>query len=160
MAAGGEMETPLPFFVYGTLRKGGANSHLWGRQGVTFQPAVLSGAQLWDLGPYPMAIPAPEAIWGELVAVEAAQYSRLLAALDRLEGVDPRDPFSHRGLFRRARCLAHIPVGGNSLDGRAWWPRSAQPIEAWVYWGRPETARRGYQIRSGDWFERRGDAPE
>ena len=110
-------------FVYGTLKRGERSHGLLGD--APFEgTAVLPGLELYNLGPFPMAIGNPQAqrpINGELYRVTAQQ----LEALDRFEGA-PR-------LYRRElRCLA---------DGR----------EAWVYLGNPRQVRFAPVLGNGCW---------
>lgn len=107
-------------FVYGTLKRGMVNHrHL---AGARFVGAVqLAGLDLFDLGPFPMAVPSDDAgavLQGELYAVDAEQ----LAALDRFEGV-PR-------LYERQRHR----LG----DGQ----------DVWVYVGRSQQVRHVQRIIS------------
>ncbi|MFO7628861.1 MAG: gamma-glutamylcyclotransferase family protein [Prochlorococcaceae cyanobacterium] len=111
----------IQVFVYGTLKRGLANHH-WLAGAVYGGERLLSGALLYDLGPFPMAV-ASEAgqVHGELYAITG----RGLAALDRLEGA-PR-------LFQRLR----LPLSGGDL--------------AWVYLGQPHQVRFSALIASGCW---------
>jgi gamma-glutamylcyclotransferase (GGCT)/AIG2-like uncharacterized protein YtfP len=110
-------------FVYGSLRRGEANHpQMAGCRWVG--EAELSGLDLYDLGPFPMAVPADDAgsrLQGELYAVDAEQ----LARLDRFEGV-PR-------LYERQRHRLS--------DGRA----------VWVYVGRLRQVRHVQRLPSGRW---------
>ena len=47
---------PLPFFVYGTLLTGQSNAQLLRGAIARTRAAKLSGAQMFDMGPYPMII--------------------------------------------------------------------------------------------------------
>ncbi|MFN7677938.1 MAG: gamma-glutamylcyclotransferase, partial [Cyanobacteriota bacterium] len=68
-------------FVYGTLKRGLANhARLQGARALG--DAVLPGARLYDLGPFPMAVAGDGQVGGELYAV--AQSA--LPALDVFEG--------------------------------------------------------------------------
>ena len=109
-------------FVYGSLKRGQPNHNQM--DGCAWLgEAELSGLALYDLGPFPMAVPAgPEAsLQGEIYRVDAAQ----LARLDRFEGV-PR-------LYERQRWQLS--------DGRA----------VWVYVGRARQVRHVRRITSGCW---------
>ena len=110
-------------FVYGTLKRGERSHGLLGD--AAFEgTALLSGLELYNLGPFPMAICNPQAsrpISGELYSITAQQ----LQALDRFEGA-PR-------LYRRElRRLS---------DGR----------EAWVYLGKPRQVRFAPVLSNGCW---------
>ena len=110
-------------FVYGTLKRGERSHGLLGD--APFEgAALLSGLELYNLGPFPMGICNPQAsrpISGELYSVTDLQ----LKALDRFEG-EPR-------LYRRElRRLS---------DGR----------EAWVYLGKPRQVRFAPVLSNGCW---------
>ena len=136
------MQDEPPFFVYGTLRAGQANSHLLRGAIIRTRPAKLSGAQMFDLGPYPMIIEAEGGeVWGELIAIEPGKYAAILKALDRLEGVDGANPANPDALYRRLR--------------RQVWAEE-QWVETWVYFGREILARRGKLVAGGDWLGRFG----
>ncbi|MGW0205740.1 gamma-glutamylcyclotransferase family protein [Streptomyces sp. NPDC003233] len=135
-----EPGTPLPFFVYGTLRPGEANHDLFLRgRTVSEEPARLRDAALYDGPGYPYAVDRPGGeIRGELVTARPESYTELLAALDRLEEYTPGDP---RNLYERA---AREVV---RADGTT--------IPAWVYLAAPRVAARlrnqGRPIDGGDW---------
>ena len=129
-----------PFFVYGTLRAGQANSPLLRGAITRARPALLRGAQLFDLGPYPMIVEADAGqVWGELLEIESVQHAAILEVLDRLEGVDGADPENPDALYRR-------------LKRRVW--VEDETVEAWVYFGRELVARRGRLVENGDWLRR------
>ncbi|MFS6827470.1 gamma-glutamylcyclotransferase [Cyanobium sp. ATX-6F1] len=71
-----------PVFVYGTLKRGQVNHH-WLRGAAFLGRRRLGGACLYDLGPYPMAVPGDGLIHGELFAVDGPGLLRL----DGLEDV-------------------------------------------------------------------------
>lgn len=107
-------------FVYGTLKRGHRN-HDW-LMGASFRgDAVLPGAVLHDLGPFPMAISGDGQVIGEVYAVDEAG----LARLDHLEGC-PR-------LYERKEM--------GLADGRT----------AWVYLGRPHQVRNVPLMPDGLW---------
>ncbi|WP_037684699.1 gamma-glutamylcyclotransferase family protein [Streptomyces durhamensis] len=137
--------TPLPFFVYGTLRPGEVNHDLFLRGRTTAEePARLPGAALYDGPGYPYAVERPDGeVRGELVTARTQAYTALLAALDRLEEYVPDDP---RNLYERvARNVIR------TADGT--------PVRAWVYLAAPRVAARlraeGKPIEGGDWLSRR-----
>jgi gamma-glutamylcyclotransferase (GGCT)/AIG2-like uncharacterized protein YtfP len=113
-------------FVYGSLKRGQPNHH-WLAGAPWLGEGRLDGVQLFDLGPFPMAVALPpsqqacDLLRGELYQVDGVT----LTQLDRLEGA-PR-------LFQR-----HW-LGLN--DGRS----------AWVYLGRARQVRHAPPIPSGLW---------
>jgi gamma-glutamylcyclotransferase (GGCT)/AIG2-like uncharacterized protein YtfP len=117
-------------FVYGSLKRG--QGHHDQMRGCAWQgEAELNGLALYDLGPFPMAVPSSDPtarLQGELYAVQGTQ----LARLDRFEGA-PR-------LYERQRWQLS--------DGRA----------VWVYVGRARQVRHVRRIPSGCW-RGRGMAP-
>ena len=133
----------LPFFVYGTLRPGEVNhGHFLRGRTLREEPALLTGAVLYDGPDYPYAVEEPGGtVAGELVTARPEAYARLLAELDRLEEYRPGDP--HNLYERVAREVA---VG----DGSAY---------AWVYVAAPSVAAglraAGTLIGGGDWRARR-----
>ena len=125
----------LPFFVYGTLLPGQTNYFLWREAIVEWQPAVLRGARLYDLGLFPMLVDAPEGeARGLLVRVRPSSYHAALWLLDRLEGVELAG-WGDLG-FRRLRRIV-----------RSW---GAPPAVAWVYVGRT-AAVAGLPAIGPDW---------
>lgn len=125
------MIKPL-LFVYGSLRRG-AGAH--GRLRPVAQclgEASIPG-RLYDLGPYPAALPARrpgERVHGELYRLT---WPAALAALDRYEAGNRTD--SQAGQFRRAS----VPV---QWRGRR--------VPAWVYWyDRPLRGAR--RLPGGHW---------
>jgi len=121
------LSTPSPLaqhetllFVYGTLKRGQPNhGRLQGAR--CLGEAILEGMSLFDLGPFPMAIPGEGRVAGEVFAVPWAALADLVA----FEGC-PR-------LYQRHwLCLA---------DGR----------EAWVYLGQPRQVRHVNRLPDGQW---------
>jgi len=110
-------------FVYGSLKRG--QGHHDQMRGCAWHgEADLNGLALYDLGPFPMAVPSSDPtarLQGELYAVQGTQ----LARLDRFEGA-PR-------LYERQRWQLS--------DGRA----------VWVYVGRARQVRHVRRIPSGCW---------
>ena len=111
-----EEETLL--FVYGTLKRGGANHARL--QGARWLGRVwLEGASLYDLGPFPMAIAAEGRVAGELYAIGWA----LLPELDAFEGcprlyqrhwlavADGRRAWVYLGQLRQVRHSRRLPQG-------------------------------------------------
>lgn len=133
----------LPLFVYGTLRTGEANHYRFGKTILSAQEAILPHATLWNLGPYPMVTEDEGAsnsqVQGELFDISPAHYDRILKSLDRLEGVNYREPEKPGGLFHRARRQVLTEQG---------------QVMAWVYYGRQDLAQRGKIIESGNWKKR------
>ncbi|MER6567925.1 gamma-glutamylcyclotransferase family protein [Streptomyces sp. NPDC001093] len=140
-----EPGTPLPFFVYGTLRPGEANHDLFLRGRTAWEePARLRDAALYDGPGYPYAVErAGGEVRGELITARPESYAELLAALDRLEEYTPGDP---RNLYERAaRTVLRTADGTTAL--------------AWVYLAAPPVAARlraeGKPIEDGDWLSGR-----
>ncbi|MQY32724.1 hypothetical protein SRB17_06780 [Streptomyces sp. RB17] len=139
-----EPGTPLPFFVYGTLRPGEPNHDLFLRDRTAAEePARLPGAALYAGPGYPYAVERPGGeIRGELVTARPETYAALLAALDRLEEYTPGDP---RNLYERVARHVIRTDGTTAL--------------AWVYLAAPRVAgqlrAQGKPIEGGDWLSRR-----
>ena len=126
----------IPFFVYGTLRRGQPNYHLWQGTIVAVRPALLPDASLYDFGHYPMLAEKPGGVvHGELVWVNETHYTTVLRRLDYLEGFDPQDPDA--ATYRRQERLVRLPekVG----------------LKAWVYTVKPAVVQGLPEIAGGDW---------
>ena len=79
-------------FVYGLLREGEEHNHVLvglPKSG----PHTLEGFALYDLGPYPAAIPAPSTITGDIYEIPDPAMFEIL---DRIEGVDATPPLYTR----------------------------------------------------------------
>ncbi|MEU5207922.1 gamma-glutamylcyclotransferase family protein [Streptomyces sp. NPDC020742] len=130
----------LPFFVYGTLRPGEANHALLRGRTAHEEPARIGGALLYDGPGYPYAVAGPTdaVVHGALVRPRAADYDRVRADLDRLEGHTPGAPGN---LYERVATDAVCP------DGRT--------VRAWVYLAAEPLATRlrtaGTPIEGGHW---------
>jgi gamma-glutamylcyclotransferase (GGCT)/AIG2-like uncharacterized protein YtfP len=127
---------PEQVFFYGTLRTGFNRTT---RAGIdTFLKFAGRGSirgKLFDLGIYPAAVPASDAlVWGEVF--EMSDAPTVLAALDRIEGYRPAEP--DRSLYMRARVKATLDDG--------------QTVDVWVYFYNAPLGR-APRIRSGDYLE-------
>ena len=137
--------TPLPFFVYGTLRPGEPNHDLFLRgRTASEERARLHGAALYDGPGYPYAVEAPgSVIVGELVTARPESHPQLLRELDRLEDYAPGDPAN---LYERVERRVTRDADGTS-------------VRAWVYLAAPAVTARlrthGKLIEGGDWLNRR-----
>lgn len=129
--AGAEAGGSERVLVYGTLLAGESNHH-WLAGARLLERLELAGLVLHDLGPYPMAVRAPQApSVSALSAVEAELYAlpwRVLMDLDRLED-HPREYVRQR------------------------WPLE-DGSQAWIYLGRAQQVRGRPRIASGRWRQR------
>lgn len=82
-----------PFFVYGTLKPGEPNyARLLAGRTAGEELASLPGAALYSAGHYPYLTMEPDLVGpgeratGVLISVPAADYTRITAVLDELEG--------------------------------------------------------------------------
>jgi gamma-glutamylcyclotransferase (GGCT)/AIG2-like uncharacterized protein YtfP len=122
-------------FVYGTLRPPRPDTPIEDSRNYlqiapyvqAAAPAHLSGAELYDLGPYPAARPGQGVVQGDLLTVESAA----LTIMDRIE--------EHPTFFQRGRVLVHTETG---------------PTKAWIYWSPERLVTDKHRIVSGDWFQR------
>ncbi len=113
-------EVTTEVFVYGSLLRGG-QYHSW-MQGAEFlREDSISGIDLYDLGPYPMAIPGRGRLYGECYRIPW----ELLSRLDELE--------DHPHLYERQWLR---------LDSGHW---------AWIYLGRAEQVQGCALIPEGRW---------
>ena len=139
----------LPFFVYGTLRHGEGNYArlLAGRTVREAHGARLPAHALFSAG-YGFVADSddPErTVLGDLVWVEPAAYSAVLATVDRLEGYDPQAP--EAGAYRRVVRVAEYHDGDTTPT-----------TEAWVYHGSARLLARlpaDAVVPSGDWLAHR-----
>ena len=109
--------------VYGTLKRNQSN-HRWIEGSTYLGRRYLIGAELHDLGPYPMALLTQDSdsvIHGELYRVN----DRVLARLDQLEG--------YPVFYNRSECQLS--------DGST----------AWVYHGRREQVGDAPRVEMGTW---------
>lgn len=123
-------------FFYGTLRTGFNRTT---RAGIDtflkFSGRAWINGKLFDLGIYPAAVPATDArVRGEVF--EMADASKVLAALDRIEGYRAAEP--ERSLYTRASVQATLD------DGRT--------EDVWVYFYNAPLGR-APRITSGDYME-------
>ncbi len=123
-------------FFYGTLRTGFNRTT---RAGIDtflkFSGRAWINGKLFDLGIYPAAVPATDArVRGEVF--EMADASKVLAALDRIEGYRAAEP--ERSLYTRASVPATLD------DGRT--------EDVWVYFYNAPLGR-APRITSGDYVE-------
>ncbi|MBI2222715.1 MAG: gamma-glutamylcyclotransferase [Acidobacteria bacterium] len=126
---------PELVFFYGTLmtgfdrrRRAGIDEHIeyFGRGTIA--------ADLFDLGIYPAAVPAPDGrVWGEVYAVK--DRDKALGGLDDIEGYRPDDP--DRSLYIRTQVDVAL------TDGRH--------ERAWVYFYNAPLGR-AERIPSGDYL--------
>jgi gamma-glutamylcyclotransferase (GGCT)/AIG2-like uncharacterized protein YtfP len=123
-------------FFYGTLMAGFDRRRRAGIDGkLTYIGRGSIQASLFDLGLYPAAVPAPEAVvWGEVY--EMADADIVLTALDEIEGYQPAD--HDRSLYVRAQ--APVTLSDGSTEG------------AWVYFYNAPLGG-AQRIMSGDYLE-------
>ncbi|WP_411876516.1 gamma-glutamylcyclotransferase [Vulcanococcus limneticus] len=134
-----------PVFVYGTLKRGHRNHH-WLAGASFLGERQLGGAQLFDLGPFPMAVAgagasatpaASAAAAGEATAGEAGNTTTWIhGELYRVsaEGLDQLD----------------LLEGCPRLYGRHWL-QLLDGSHAWVYLGRPRQVRHARLLADGLW---------
>lgn len=128
-----------PFAVYGTLRSGGGNDHLWRGDEVDVRPAVVHGFRLVapNRGWFPYALRSPsDTIVVDLVTIHPARYDDTLRTLDHLEGFRPADPES--SLFIRGGVTAHT---------------ADESMIAWLYRAGPRSGAERYApVPGNDWL--------
>jgi len=153
--AGGPGAAGEPVFVYGTLQRGHSNHH-WLAGASFVGQRQLGGAQLFDLGPFPMAV----AVAGDLeassggTATDAAASST--TATDAPAAADSALAPIHGELYRvSANGLAQLDLleGCPRLYGRHWLPL-LDGSHAWVYLGRPRQVRHARLLADGRWHGR------
>jgi gamma-glutamylcyclotransferase (GGCT)/AIG2-like uncharacterized protein YtfP len=124
-------------FVYGSLRKGfqhPAYGYI-SRYFTLVSDATVKGA-LYDMGPYPAAIPGDGIIIGELYRINNAdEFSWAMAQLDDYEGLNTED--GAKPLYRRE------PVDAETAGSTE---------RAWIYWFNGEVNPQS-RIATGDVLE-------
>jgi gamma-glutamylcyclotransferase (GGCT)/AIG2-like uncharacterized protein YtfP len=122
-------------FFYGTLMAGFDRRRRAGIDDkLTYVGRAHIRGQLYDLGLYPVAVPAPDGeVWGEVYRTEAPD--EVLVALDDIEGYRSDDP--DKSLY--ARQLAQVVLPNGRGD------------EAWVYFYNAPIGR-AELIPSGDYL--------
>jgi gamma-glutamylcyclotransferase (GGCT)/AIG2-like uncharacterized protein YtfP len=133
------MQNPEHLFVYGTLRPPRPDTpaddvRYYPQIAAAIRhhtPATLTGATLYDMGPYPALVPGEGVVRGDLLQLDAAT----LAVADRIEG--------HPAYYRRGAVTVQ------TADGE---------MTAWVYWAPPGLTTGKPRITNGDWL-RRHEAP-
>ena len=102
-------------FFYGTLMTGFDRRRRLGLDDqLSFRGRGWIRAALFDLGLYPAAVPNSDGkVWGELF--EVADPSRVLTALDEIEGHDVRTP--ETSLYVRRQVAVRL---GDDSDAEAW----------------------------------------
>ena len=76
------------FFVYGTLKKSHLRGGLWPRK----PKRIVAGSiqsDLFDLGPYPAAVPGNQWVLGEIWEFDQSDMDATIAELDMIEGYVP-----------------------------------------------------------------------
>jgi gamma-glutamylcyclotransferase (GGCT)/AIG2-like uncharacterized protein YtfP len=123
-------------FVYGTLMGGFDRRRLAGIDTrMSFVGRGWIAADLYDLGLFPAAVPAPDGrVWGELYQVD--DDPSVLAKLDEIEGYRSSEPDT--SLYTRMQIAVTLENG--SVD------------TAWVYFYNAPLGR-GERISSGDYLE-------
>lgn len=131
------MGQQLPFFVYGTLRRGQGNHRIVEGMLAAEHDAQLDGHVLYEAGlPYIGACGGEGTVIGDLLIPRADVYDEVLRRLDRLEGFRP----PNGGLYVRIAC----PVTFAGGPGGA--------CEAWVYHGGDRFSfEPGLIVPGGDW---------
>jgi predicted DNA-binding transcriptional regulator YafY/gamma-glutamylcyclotransferase (GGCT)/AIG2-like uncharacterized protein YtfP len=132
---------PIPLFVYGSLRAGGANAHLLSPYVLTVEPARLDGMQLYQVDPcYPGMVPGNGSVVGELVTIApdwAEEAFRVLDALEEYFGPgDPRNAYDRRLVEvldgRGALRQAWVYIWLGAVEGC-----SPVPDGDWIRWWQP-----------------------
>ena len=122
---------PLHVFVYGTLRRGGANDINRLSPKPQFKGMAQVSGRLFALGDYPgIQLGADGLVVGEVYAIA----SELEAVLDDIEGIAPTPD----GEYEKASI--QVALGSQSLS-------------CLIYAAKLETLARGVPMASGDWME-------
>ena len=160
--AGGPGAAGEPVFVYGTLQRGHSNHH-WLAGASFVGQRQLGGAQLFDLGPFPMAVAvAVDLADGtgttassttESSTTEISATSGGVTATGTAAAADSAIAPIHGELYRvSANGLAQLDLleGCPRLYGRHWL-QLLDGSHAWVYLGRPRQVRHARLLADGRW---------
>lgn len=91
-------------FVYGSLRPGGYYWPTIRDYIAQYDPALLTGYELWQLDDgYPAAIPGQEGVFGDLLYIRQGFEAKFFKVTDEIEQYSPQDPSS---LFVRMETTA------------------------------------------------------
>ncbi len=128
-------DTPLPLFVYGTLRTGEYNWKIY-LAGKTRSetPAIADQHQLYA-NQYPYMIPGEGKVVGTLVEIEPELYPAVMREIDELE------QFSPTGNSWYLRVARYVGVGEHQ-------------ILAWMYYVSEQVTQdltNDHRIADGDW---------
>lgn len=153
-----------PVFVYGTLKRGHSNHH-WLAGARFVGERQLGGVQLFDLGPFPMAVAvaaaAPAGTGGtDPQEPEDTTSARPASAAPSTAAGGAATPI-HGELYRvSADGLDQLDLleGCPRLYGRHWLPL-LDGSHAWVYLGRPQQVRHARLLADGLWRGRAGMPP-
>lgn len=131
--------TPLPIFVYGTLRTG---QHNWRRllagRTVREQPAIAPNHVLYTLD-VPYVVDGAGTVIGSLIELPPNRYTEIVRDLDALEEFDP---ITGNGHYLRVARMVRV---------------AEEHVLAWVYHGSPVALSRctaADWVPSGDWLAR------
>ena len=123
-------EFPLHVFVYGTLRRGGANDINRLNPSPQFKGTAQVAGRLFSLGDYPgIRLGAGDMVVGEVYAISP----RLEAVLDKIEGMAPTPD----GQYEKA--FIQVELG-------------AQSLTCLIYVATVDTLARGVPMAPGDWM--------
>lgn len=100
-----EMRTPMPVFVYGTLRPGCGN-YSWALEGKTVQEqeGFLPGTSMYSNGGFPYVIEdGGEGVVGTLIDIDPNALNDTMSQLDMLEGMSHglEDDMNHYNRYQR-----------------------------------------------------------
>lgn len=139
-------------FAYGTLRPGGGNFEhlLQGNIEQVFDNAVINGFDMYSRGSYPVIVPVMyknSQIFGTLMQIKKDKLSKVMSALDRLEGYSGPGKSNH---YERVV----VQVNYLSQSGKSTLTPLSGP--AWVYIGGKEAQKQyahqqGQRLVHGDW---------
>lgn len=136
-------EKQLPFFVYGTLRKGFVNYNRILKGMTAAEHAAITTGTMFSVGGFPALIESPVSespIMGELMYIKPERYAEALGSMDYLEGY--REGDEARSMYIRKKVNVFNESAG-------------QMVECWVYyWNRSVSNLQ--LIESGCWREFKG----
>lgn len=131
----------LPIFVYGTLRKGEPNYQLLRGHTILEKIAVVEHINLYEYNDFPVAVPGTNRLVGEIMTIAPRMYTRILTAIDLLEGYCKNNPV--QSTYER------VVVQAICADQRV--------VACWIYLWQGTVKPHYHAIQSGDWIEYRQD---
>ncbi len=132
--------TPLPIFVYGTLRSGEYNWQRYLKDRTQREQPAVAPQHVLYANEFPYVVDGEGTVLGDLITIAPAQYAEVLHDIDGLEQFDPA---SGTGWYLRVARVVLV---------------DAAPTLAWIYHAGPSVLAKlnpAERIPGGDWVHYR-----